>query len=174
MHAYGVTFQKDGTTDFFELYEIGTYKIKIEPGTNEKGTIWINPAKNQMKLDLNQKIEWKFNAIRAETVLSKLTYVIDEAEKNATFIFKYNNTVKDYNGKVVNVDNPFQVCHGDDCKENITTYDFKQGESYKIYINVKKSGNIYALPSFSFYDIKNNSFYMQFNFWVLALLFLIL
>ena len=45
--------------------------------------------------------------------------------------------------------NPFEICHGEECIKNITTYDFKKGESYKIYARIYK----YILPAFSFHDI---------------------
>ena len=39
------------------------------------------------------------------------------------------------------MENPFKVCHGNDCQENIETYNFKKGESYKIMVKaVKKEG----------------------------------
>ena len=117
---------------------------------------------------MNKKVEWKFDIANDNSgPESKLTYVIDKAEKSATFDFKYANEIKDKYDEKINVPNPFQVCHGNDCKDNISTYDFKQGESYKIYIKYNKIGNYYVFPSFSFYDQKNNAFGLIFNLWVI-------
>ena len=57
------------------------------------------------------------------------------------------------------ITNPMRLCHGDTCQSNLTSYNIKKGESYKILIeiNVFKKGknfgpvlNTYYLPSFSF------------------------
>ena len=148
-----------------------SYKITLDPSSSNKGTIWVNPSTNELKLDMNKKVEWKFDIINNNSgPESKLTYVIDKAEKNATFVFKYANEIKDTFDEKINVPNPFQVCHGDDCKDNIATYDFKIGESYKIYIKYNKIGNHRVFPSFSFYDKKNNAFGLISNLWVIYLL----
>ena len=64
-----------------------------------------------------------------------MIFSIDNAERDVTFIFKYNEKAK----------NPFEICHGEECQKDITTYDFKKGESYKIYAR--------SFPAFSFHDI---------------------
>ena len=76
------------------------------------------------------------------------------------------------------VQNPFEVCHGTDCKSSLSTYDFEEGESYKIYVKVilDESGFMekYTLPSFYFCDKANDnfSFNLRFNLLTIFLLFL--
>ena len=147
------------------------YTISLNPGSNDKGTLWVNPSKNEIKFDLNKKFEWKFDiAKECPGPASKLTFVIDKAEKDVTFVFKYNNEIKDIFVEPIKVPNPFQVCHKTDCKDDITTYDFKKGESYKINVKYAEVGNHYVFPSLSFYDKKDNAFRLVFNLWVIYLL----
>lgn len=159
-----------------------TYTINLEysnPNSEEKGIIWLNPSSNEIKVDLNKIYEWKFDCASIIGIESSLVYTIDNAEKSATFVFKYNN-MKLEDGSTAQ--NPFEVCHGEECKEDITTYDFEKGESYKIYAKVyKKKINVidtYILPSFSFYDKANEkenySFNLRLNLWIISLLLFII
>ena len=85
-----------------------------------------------------------------------MTYSLDNAEKDTKF--KYNDNFNYEADKIAN--NPLKICHKGECNSNITTYDIKKGESYKIYIiiNVYKNMlfgketfiNVYHLPSYSF------------------------
>ena len=131
-------------------------------------------------MDLNKKYEWKPENTGISIYPAKmLTYVINNAEKDITFEFKYNKNMDLYPD--VEVPNPFEVCHGDDCKENIETYDFKKGESYKIYAKVKEvrveSINRSVFPSYSFYGKKEegpvgHSFNLRLNIWFIYFLLL--
>ena len=103
---------------------------------------------------------------------SNLTYAIDNADKNVTFKFTYNKGSK-------GLPNPFKVCHGNDCKDNVETYDFKQGESYKIYVKIVSINDVYYFPTFRFGDIKGDwpssySFNLKYNLWVISLLLLLI
>ena len=107
---------------------------------------------------------------------AKLTYAIENAERDVTFIFKYsyNNVDKNY------LENPFEICNGNDCQDKITTYDFKKGESYKIYVKhisvFNGFGSYTAFPCFSFYDKtkekESSSYNIVFNIWTICLLLL--
>lgn len=89
--------------------------------------------------------------------LSPLIYVITKASKTVEFKFEYEEKVqvgpKDIE---YTVPNPFEVCEDDDCQENVTSYEFKEGKYYKIYLNLKEitdpdwEETYYILPSFSF------------------------
>ena len=157
------------------------YEIEIESEANPNGSFWINPSLVDIKIDLNSTVEWKSDYDKVEGHELNLTYVIDNAEKNATFIFKYHNLLN-RGGQNLNIPNPFVVCHGNDCKDNIVTYDFKEGESYQIYVKYRKIHydiqDFYFFPSFSFYDKtkekESNSFYIAFNLWTICLLLFLL
>ena len=106
--------------------------------SNKKGIIWMNPSINEIKVDLKQKYEWKFNYNYklAHNIQYPLVYSIDKAKKDATLMFRYNNFVISAKDKLY-VGNPLKICQGDNCKTGITTYEILQGESYKLYINTK-------------------------------------
>ena len=138
---------KNGAGTIVDL-DVGM-NVKIElvysKSSNKNGTIWINPSTNEIKVDLNKIYKWKFD--HNEWIYNRdmnLTYFIDNAEKDVKFIFEYKNEIE---GQKVN--NPFEICHGSECKKDITTYDFVKGESYKIYVRSTKA----LFPSFSFHDI---------------------
>ena len=146
------------------FYKDRSNKITLEYKTNsdEKGKIWLHPSTNEIKVDLNQIYEWKYD-IKSFFPLSKkyqLTYSIDNAEKDAIFEFKYNDKFEV--DKNFLAPNPLKICHGEICKTDITTYEIKKEKSYKIYINinfVEKNAvlkfllNIYYLPNYSFHFI---------------------
>ena len=146
------------------FYKDRSNKITLEYKTNsdEKGKIWLHPSTNEIKVDLNQIYEWKYD-IKSFFHLSKkyqLTYSIDNAEKDAIFEFKYNDKFEVDNNFLS--PNPLKICNGEICKTDLNTYEIKKGESYKIYINinfVEKNAvlkfllNIYYLPNYSFHFI---------------------
>ena len=140
-----------------------TYTIELDyynPNSDAKGLIWVNPSNNEIKVNLTKKYEWKFDYAEISGAETKLIYAIDNSEKNVTFNFKFNSKMKLDDGSTVQ--NPFEVCHGTDCKNSVSTYDFEEGESYKIYVKVilDKSGFLkqYVLPSFYFCDKANDNF----------------
>ena len=55
----------------------------------------MNPSINEIKVDLKQKYEWKFNYNYklAHNIQYPLVYSIDKAKKDATLMFRYNNFV---------------------------------------------------------------------------------
>lgn len=89
-----------------------------------------------------------------------MIYSIANAEKDTILEFKYNNKLGLYRGGFT--PNPMKICHGEQCKTDINTYEIKKGESYKIYINfygivgqkgdkAKKDYAYYYLPLYTFY-----------------------
>ena len=156
-----------------------TYTIELDyynPNSDAKGLIWVNPTNNEIKVNLTKKYEWKFDYAKIYGAETKLIYAIDNSEKKVTFNFKYNSKMKLDDGSTVQ--NPFEVCHGTDCKNSVSIYDFEEGESYKIYVKVilDESGFMekYTLPSFYFCDKANDnfSFNLRFNLLTIFLLFL--
>ena len=154
-----IPFKKDITT-----------KIKLEytSPSNEKGTIWIFPSTKEIKVNLNQIYEWKYdfstnwNNRNYEYDAARLIYSIDKAEKDALLEFKYNDKLVACDGKLI--PNPIKINHGETSENNIINYEIKKGESYKIYINLysvicvpnKLTGfafTYYYLPSFEFHFI---------------------
>ena len=124
-------------------------KIKLEYNNScldKKGLIWMNPSTNEIKVNLNQAYEWKYDYFESHTEytqilnsnINKLTYSIDNARNNALLKFKYNDRFTTKPRITLKIPpNPLKVCHKEQCKNKITTYEIKKGESYKIYVNVK-------------------------------------
>ena len=148
------------------------YKIKIKSETNVKGTFWIHPFLSEIKIDLNSTVDWNYTIHSFAKNQAKLIFDIDNAEKNATFIFKYDKGYDKDNP------NPFEVYHGTDYKDQVITYKFKKGESYKIYVYHYEKYNRLDFPSFSFFDKtkekKSNSFNLMLNLWNICLLLFML
>ncbi len=151
------------------------YNLTFTIDSNAKGTIWLNPSWNELKVDLNKIYEWKSSCRCGEVIESKLTYAIDNADKNVKFKFTYNN-----NKEISDPKNPFTVCHGEDCKDNIETYNFEKGQSYKIYVKIvsTQDDQYYFFPSFRFGDINGDwpsySFNLRGNLWIVSLLLLLI
>ena len=171
-------FNRPGGGFIFPVYKDNTYTIALEPSNPDldiNGTIWVNPAYNEIKVNLTKKYEWKFDYENKIGNSRDLIYIINKSEKTVTFEFKYNSKMKLSDGSFAQ--NPFQVCHGGTCSDSVTTYEFKEGESYKIYAKVIQkfidSTDIYILPSFYFCEKSpdgNLSSNLRFNFWVFSLL----
>ena len=138
----------------FEKGYTNSIVIDYKESSNEKGIIWMNPSTNEIKVNLNETYEWKYDVKEIITDLNlksyNITYSIDNAEKDVLLVFKYNNKFKIEDNLMAS--NPLRVCHRKKCKSNITSYIIKKGESYKIYININymQIKSYYYLPSFSF------------------------
>ena len=192
------SINKNGAGTIMFLNKGRTYKIELRyyRSSSKNGTVWINPSTNEVKVDLNKIYKWKYDYDGMFYYRDlNLTYSIDNAEKNVKFIFEYKNEI---GGQKVN--NPFEICHGNECKKDISTYDFIKGESYKIYVR----GTAQYFPSFSFRDIdkpdeedegedtdsdidpetdsdtddhsdkRNYSYYLSLNLWIISLILLFL
>ena len=144
----------------FENGATNRLALKYESLSNKKGTIWMNPSSKEIKINLNETYEWKydFKYSFSEKVFVpyQLIYSIENAKKDAILEFKYNDKF------IVEGDfiapNPLKICQKEKCETGITTYDIKKGESYKIYIKADlfesdTIQNLLYLPSYSFHFI---------------------
>ena len=173
------TISEPGRGEMINLDIGNTYKINIDylnPNSTEKGKIWINPSYNPIKVDLDKVYGGKFVIYNTYEIESQLTYIIENAQKDAHFKFKYQEKTNAIPGTLESP-NPFEVCHGEECKENITSYDFKKGESYEIHVKVCKviniPGNWPIVPPFSFYN-NSNSLFLRLALLIISLFLLIL
>ena len=187
-NALSHTVNEPGDGILFYLLEKGSvHSITLdykEATVKKGGKLWINPLLNELNVDLNQK--YSFNIPLAHygggyKEYNSLTYIITKSAKTVEFKFKYKEKFESY-GEIFTVKNPFKICHiGDDdldCKEDISSYKFIEGESYKIYIKLQRikidEYSIYqVIPPFSFGD-KNKSQLLKFKFWIIALAFLLI
>ena len=128
-------------------------RLKYKSSINDTGIIWMHPSTQEIKVNLNQTYELKydFKSNYNHNKIYHLIYSIDKVEKDVRLEFKYNSFI---GSKDFIANNPLKVYHGEKCKTNITAYRINKGESYKIYIstNTESNGSIYKhyLPSFSF------------------------
>ena len=161
-----------GTLIPFQKDDVIKIILEFKSNTTEKGIIWMNPTTNEIKVDIHQKYQFKYDLIsnfiaqiNQKLIFSKtyrIIYLIDKAEKDAKLEFKYNDKMKIGNNMLL--DNPSKICHDNVCRSHITTYDIKKGQSYKIYIDIvfisndnfsSKHNNLayffsYYLPNYSF------------------------
>ena len=93
------------------------------------------------------------------TSVSQLTFSVPKLDRDVIANFEYSKEARlDY--AVVPIENPFKICHGKECKENLSTYEFKKGESYEINIKVSNiADRDVIIPGFAFYDQKYNGTY---------------
>lgn len=171
---------------FFVTADNGLNEITFnyEEATNKNGgTIWINPLKNILNVDLSKKYSKNIflldEVYYEEKEVSPLTFAINNASKTVQFKFEFEKTIKvPYEG-TYEVSNPFIVCHEQECKNEVISFEFKKGESYLIKINIQKVTNpkdedekYYAIPKFSFADINyEDSKLLKFNFWIIVLFY---
>ena len=149
-----------------QIDKSGTCTIKFEEG---KGSFIIYA----LNIELGIKLKNKYGNINLPIYtkekdeeyinITQLTFSVPNLERDATVKFKYTENV-DTIVETYDVENPFKVCHGNDCQENIETYNFKKGESYKIMVKaVKKEGSsegtFSLIPGFTFYDENYNGIY---------------
>jgi hypothetical protein len=89
--------------------------------------------------------------------IGDITYSVQKLSKDVSFSFKYEQSFS-FQGYTMRFNNPFKVCHGNDCQENVASYDFKKGETYKIYIKLTSTSYmffyLYGFPKISFYEKK--------------------
>ena len=95
--------------------------------------------------------------------------------------FEYNKNEINIHNKFYKPENPFIVCKGDICQDNVIYYNFTEGNSYKIYVKIQtiicpSNETHYIVPAFEFPkrkdSDKNKGVYInnQFNFMFLILL----
>ena len=107
------------------------------------GTFIIHSVRNEIKIKLKNKYGDLTHPLSYSNDMDKelslpdisyITYSVPNLEKDVTVTFDYNGNCSPFTID----ENPFKVCHNNDCKENIETYDFKKGESYKIMVKLQK------------------------------------
>ena len=116
------------------------------------------------------KLKNKYGNIRFPEVfrnsikkITQLNCSVPKLERDVNAIFEYNRTYENehYDKRRRILENPFEVCHNQDCIENVSSYSFKKGESYEIIIKSYKLNkeDLSIIPRFSFYDQKYNGTY---------------
>ena len=133
-------------------------RLSYKSSSNEKGTIWMNPSIAEIKVDLGQKYEWKYDfQKKLELDINFcLTFAIDNAEENA--IFNYIHYSKFKVQDIMEAKDPLRIYHNNYYRAGVTSFQITKGESYKIEACTDYWSNgdhYYYLSSFSF-DFKKN------------------
>jgi hypothetical protein len=139
------------------------------PDGNEKGTVWVQPLNKNISIDLSKKVEIKFT-LEYESSLDPLTYVVSNLAKDRKIKFNYQKEFKDNKGQTIKLSNPFKICEGENCQENVESYQFKKGQNYSIGVQFLNETGRYFLPAFSF---GNNAGFLGLSLIYLALLLIL-
>ena len=134
------------------------FTLNIDEG--DKGSFIVYDLKALYEIKLknkygNTKIFLENSYLDDEEVDSakKLTFLVPNFRTNSNIKFEYVEKVTLFE----KFQNPFQVCHENVCKENVTSYYFEKGKSYQIYVKLLRvlqdssSRYDYAVPPFRFY-----------------------
>ncbi len=152
---YAVLFFQDSPKNSY------TIQFGFSEGDIINGTFKIYSFQDELKIKLKNKygninLPLLKKTSKKYDIPKKLTFSINNLDRDVTVKFDYNPEIY-YFFKTYDLNNPFEVCIKNDCKNNITSYDFKKDNSYKIKVNMflleEESNFIYAIPGFEFYDI---------------------
>ena len=93
---------------------------------------------------------------------NEITFSVPNLDRDVNAIFNFSSSNPLIGWK--DLENPFKVCHKNDCLENLYGYEFKKGESYKIMVKVNKctddeNSKYIIIPGFTFYDQNYNGDY---------------
>ena len=140
----------------------GSCSISFNLKEGDRGNFFIYDFQAKYKIKLKNKYGnikarsyWFTHLDNFDESISKLTFLVPNFRTNSTITFEYEQIYENFK-------NPFQVCHEGTCKENVTTYDFKQGQSYEIYVKLQEIDTYegeYGLPPFTFYAQDYNDIY---------------
>lgn len=118
------------------------------------GTVLFYSIKTPIKIKLrNLYGDIDYQSLVPDSSLhntTQISYLVPNLERNARVKFDYKSEFED---EKLFIENPFEICQNKVCKRNITTYDFKKGESYKITIKFTRYKNKIYWPAYSFYDV---------------------
>ena len=134
-------------------------KLTFSKNSTTNGKLYLHDLEKEIEIDFSQKYGFPFAgaAIFEAASFPNLTYSITKLNRDISIKFDFQREVN-YGQYSLTFENPFKVCQGTTCQENIKSYDFKKGGNYKISIKIKKTSyfifTIYGFPTFSFYEKK--------------------
>lgn len=162
---------KSGGSDLLitirQIAKNGTCTIRFRPEEYHKGSFVIYTLNNKLSIKLKNKYGNLFSGDEENThhwlSASQLTFLVPKLDRDITANFEYSKSAY-VERNTINIDNPFKVCCGNVCHEDISTYEFKKGQSYEISIKLIEFIDEYdfkyaVIPGFAFYDKKYNGTY---------------
>ena len=156
-------FTKPGGTYIFFLPTdtINTLNITSADGEELKdGSIWIQPLDLELYSDFSYEIIVDY-PIQADKDYESLNYSIWIYEDYITARFTYEKRYKENGVEINDLANPYSVCQGNFCLDNIDSFTFARENLYTIKLKfekriIKVDGEDkvkYFLPAFTFYAI---------------------
>ena len=122
------------------------------------GTFFFFFLKNAIEVDFNKQETYSvgFLVECKDGECPLLTYFFSNVEQDYNVKLEYaENTLVILDGVSHILSNPYKICEGSDCKENIKEVSFKKGKEYKIIIKYEKIQGVigpkYYFPPFNFH-----------------------
>ena len=139
-------------------FKVGPCEFEFILKDEDKGSFIIYDFKTVLETKLRNKYGYKSKNVKSyiygtnyDESLSQISFSVPNFRTNANIHFEFNDIILNY----TRFANPFEVCHNDICKNNVTKYYFEKGESYQINVKIQKvelyGQPIYAIPGFTFY-----------------------
>ena len=161
----------------------GKCDIKFIRGPFEmSGTFCVHLLKNAIEVDFTKQETYSVESfVECEDgECPLLTYSVSNVEQDYNVKLEYHEgTIVTVDGESYTLSNPYKICEGSDCKENIKEVSFKKGKEYKIIIKFEKIQGTqttkYYFPSFKFHKASedhNNS--SRINISIISLILLLL
>ena len=159
----------------------GDCKINIDyatKGYTSNGTIWIHPFEKEIMFDLEKEGRFATTKyVQFEEKFPSLFFSISNLTNDIDVEFMHGPSVIYEDKEVYTLKNPFKVCQGSDCKENVHEYKFVNETDYTIEIKTEEKDTgahkYYYMDSFSFYKKKDEGNNILVNPLVYLLLFLL-
>lgn len=155
--------EKSGMTDMIFLIikaETGECSITVDFfgwDSESVATIYIHPFKNKIPVTLNKDTTYQTKKyVGFKEKFPSLTFSVSNLEKDTGAEFNYKGSSIPIDGKEYQLkNNPFRICQGSDCKDDITKYRFSKGKEYTIEIKPEEidtgTNKYYYIDEFSFY-----------------------
>ena len=110
---------------------ISTYNSDIQ---NLEGTLLVHPLDHPLKIDLETKTYKLESSPFFNYIIPDITYLVSNLTKDITAEFSYERPTIILNNITYYPKNPFEICHENDCQDNIKYYTFYKGKDYIIKV----------------------------------------
>ena len=138
----------------------GECSLKIDTlgwTSQTKAEIWIHPLENKIVATLEKNHRYLLkHYVGFDEKYPSFTYSVSNLAKDTKAKFDYRGSTINIDGQKFKLKNPFRICQGSDCKDDITEYTFINGTEYTIEIKPEElntgSKTYYYMDSFSFYQ----------------------
>lgn len=141
----------------------GDCRINIEYALKEltsKGTIWVHPFDREIIFNLEKEEKFAFSKyVEFKEKFPSLFFSVSNLTKDTEVKFTHGHDVITKGDKIFTLKNPFRICQGKECKDDISQYTFINETDYTIEIKTEEinagTKKYYYMNSFSFYKKSN-------------------